>query len=262
MVPEYYQEDFDRFQKKLEAFMNQNEHHFLPVKNGRKKDILFIGATHGDESVGVDALERLKESNTFDWLLANEKTYEAGKRFLEVDMNRSAPGKIDSDIYEERRVAEIIRKFDSYNYVVDIHGTVANSGIFIIITKPSFEDLLLALQFDIPNIVIWLPREKKDTGPLVEFAEPAIEIECGPKNSEAVTQELIEKLKTFLNKYNEPITKDKLKGKSLFLVNGRIKKSLVSMKDFELTEIEGEEFYPLLVGEYGISCYKMKKIYE
>jgi len=30
--------------------------------------------------------------------------------------------------------------------------------------------------------------------------------------------------------------------------------------DFEKTIIEGEEFYPLLVGEYGGGCYKMYKI--
>ena len=254
--------EFDQFQQKLDAFVDSDEQHVLPVKNGTKKDVLFLGATHGDEKVGIKSLERLEESNKFDWLLVNEAAYKEGKRFLEIDMNRSARGNIDSDKHEERRVAEILRKFDSYNYVVDIHGTVANAGLFIILTKLSFDDLLLALQFDIPNIVIWLPKEKKSTGPLVEFAQPGIEIECGPKDSEAVTAEVTEKMKSFLNNYNKPITKDNLKGKSIFWVDGKIEKSLVPLKDFELTEVDGEEFYPLLVGEYGISCYKMKKIYE
>ena len=254
-----FQDDFEQFQKKLDTFWESNEQHVLPVKNGTKKDALFLGATHGDEQVGVKALENLEDSNKFDWLLVNEAAYKEGKRFLEIDMNRAAPGSIDSDKYEEKRVAEILRKFDSYNYIVDIHGTVANSGLFIIMTKLSFDDLLLALQFDIPNIVIWLPKEKKPTGPLVEFAQPGIEIECGPKDSEAVTTELTEKLKTFLNNYNEPITKDNLKGKSIFWVDGKIEKSPVPLKDFELTKIDKEEFYPLLVGEYGISCYKMRK---
>jgi len=259
-IPKNLQKEFEQFQQKLNVFVDSSEQHVLPVKNGIKKDILFLGATHGDEKVGVKALQRLEESNKFDWLLANEEAYKEGKRFLEIDMNRAAPGNIDSEKYEERRVAEILRKFNSYNYVVDIHGTVANSGLFIILTKLSFDDLLLALQFDIPNIVIWLPKEKKATGPLVEFAQPGIEIECGPKESEAVTEELTEKLKTFLNNYNEPITKDNLKGKSIFWVEGKIEKSSVPLKDFELTKVEGEEFYPLLVGEYGISCYKMTKI--
>ena len=35
-----------------------------------------------------------------------------------------------------------------------------------------------------------------------------------------------------------------------------------SLKEFEETEIDGEKFFPLLIGSYqkdGVVCYKMKK---
>ena len=259
-IPQHYQKDFFIFQNRLNDFLNSEDQYFLPQKNGTKKDILFLGATHGDEKIGVDVLQTLPSDKNYDWLLVNEKAFVENKRFVDVDMNRCAPGNSNSELYEEKRSAELIRQFKNYNYVVDIHGSVANSGLFIILTKLSFDDLLLALQLDIPNIVLWLPREKKETGPLVQFAETGIEIECGPKDSESLRTELKQKLENFLVTYNRSITKENLKNKNIFWVYGKPESSQEQLVDFQKTTIAGEEFYPLLVGEYGGGCYKMTRI--
>jgi len=260
-IPQFYQKDFSNFQNKLNSFLNSNDQHFLPQKNGTKKDILFLGATHGDEKIGVDVLQTLPANKNFDWILANEKAFAANKRFIDVDMNRNAPGNINSELYEEKRAAELVRQFKNYNYVVDIHGSVANSGLFIILTKLVFDDLLLALQFDIPNIVIWLPKEQKATGPLVQFANPGIEIECGPKDSEKLRIILKQILDDFVTNYCKGIDKNNLKNKNIFWVYGKLENNKEKLVDFQKTVINDEEFYPLLVGEYGIGCYKMTKVF-
>ncbi len=261
-VAEFYQEDFDRFSQKLNGFLNSEKQYFLPQKNGTKKDILFLGATHGDEKIGVDVLSSLPLDNRLDWLIANEKALAENKRFIDADMNRNAPGTLDSAHYEVRRAYELVGQFKNYNYVIDIHGSVSNCGIFIILTKLSFDDLLLALQLDIPNIVIWLPSQKKEVGPLVQFAEPAIEIECGPKDCEKLRMELKDILEKFITNYDKGIDKTKLKNKKIFWVYGKMVDNKTPLVDFEKTTIDGEEFYPLLVGEYGIGCYKMKQLFD
>jgi len=260
-IPPFYQKDFSNFQNKLNSFLNSDDQYFLPQKNGTKKDILFLGATHGDEKIGVDVLQSLASNKSFDWLLANEKAFATNKRFIDVDMNRRAPGDINAEQYESQRAAELIRQFKNYNYIVDIHGSVANSGLFIIMTKLSFDDLLLALQFDIPNIVIWLPKEQKATGPLVQFANPGIEIECGPKDSKKLRIELKQILDGFVTNYGKGIDKNNLKSKNIFWVYGKLENNKEKLVDFQKTIIDDEEFYPLLVGEYGIGCYKMIKIH-
>lgn len=251
----------EEFKSKIEKFSNSEESFVLYRKKNVEKDILFLTATHGDEKIGVDALSQIEKNEKIDSIVVNQKAYSENARYIKHDMNRIAPGNLDSNNYEEHRVAEVLEMCKKYNYVVDLHGTVSNSGIFIILTKLSFDDLLLALQFNIPNIVVWLPSKPRPTGPIVQFHEPAIEIECGPKNSEKVTSELVGVLDEFIQNYKNKITKKCLQGKNIFFVDGKIEKSPEKLIDFERTEIEGEEFYPLLVGEYGISCYKMKKIF-
>jgi len=59
------------------------------------KKILFIVATHGDEKIGVEVIERLRTKKLdrfFDYLVANPKALEKNTRFIDVDLNRSYPG--------------------------------------------------------------------------------------------------------------------------------------------------------------------------
>jgi len=45
------------------------------------KQLLFIGGTHGDEPIGVDALRELESrSRVFDWIIGNPPALQAGKR--------------------------------------------------------------------------------------------------------------------------------------------------------------------------------------
>ena len=223
--------------------------------------ILFIGATHGDEPIGVHALQTLSQkAHGFDWIIGNEKAYDANTREFEGNLNRSAPGMYGASNYAARRAAEIIALSTNYRYTIDIHGTIADTGIFVIVTNPTEENIALATSLGIHNIVIWPASSQKLTGPLTRFVPCGVGIECGPKDSPEIQNELVAILERFLVQKSEikPVEK---KPFTLFEVYGTLQKpeALAQLKEFQEVEIDGERFVPLLIGRYpGVTCYKMR----
>jgi len=135
-----------------------------------KNNILFIGGTHGDEPIGVRALESLsRERQDFDWLIGNPIALEAGTRGLTGDLNRSAPGDPTSNIYTERRAAGLVTKSQNYKYTIDLHGATNKTGIFIIICNPKPENFALAKRLNIKRVVYWPNFSPELNGPLCEF---------------------------------------------------------------------------------------------
>lgn len=232
------------------------------------KNILLAACTHGDELIGLKAVQKLKRtsfSKDFDFVIANPVALEKNIRFIDADLNRVAPGNINSEKFEERRAAEILDLAKNYDLILDLHGSVSKScGIFIIITNLTKENLLLASWLDIKNIVIWLGEPGKPTGPWTQYAGQAIEIECGDKNNPAVKNLLEKKLRKFLqkirkNKLSNNLNEN-LKNKNVFEVYGKlIDGPDGKLRDFKLTKFNDEEFYPLLSGQYqDVKCYKMR----
>lgn len=232
------------------------------------KNILFFAAVHGDEKIGINVMNKLEKNLILkiSWLIANEKANEKGVRFIDVDLNRAAPGIKKAKQYEFRRAKELIEIAKNFKYIIDLHGTKANSGIFTIITNPKIENLLLASALPIKNIVIWNSDKIKEFGPITRFVNCGIEIECGPKDSAIIEKQLFEIIKKILQE-GPNIDKKKLDSKQYFRVFGKVKKNeiksnvLKKIKDFQQIKLNNETFYPLLVGEYeDVVCYKMEKI--
>jgi len=231
-----------------------------------KKEILFITATHGDERIGVECMkkiEKLNISGDFDWTIANKKALRKNKRFLDVDLNRSAPGKKDSDEYETKRAYELMNLSKKYSYVIDLHGAVVDCGIFIIVSNPKLENLFLATALPVRRVVLWPAEEWGDFGPLTQFTDCGLEIECGPKESKRIKEALFKIVKSIIEggiKFNL----EQVKEKEWFLVYGKMKKTKIkisNMKEFQKISTDKETFYPLLIGQYkDVVCYKMKKI--
>jgi len=222
------------------------------------KKYLFLTMTHGDETIGVEVMGKIKKSDQFDWLIVNEQAYQQGCRFVERDMNRVAPGKIDSPIYEERRAAEVLKIAKNYQYIVDIHETTADSGVFIIITKPTIENFVLARKLKIKNVVIWVAKKQEVINPLSEYFDCGLEIECGPKNSLKNRKILKKTIDDLLRDGDVDINFRQ----DYYQVYGILNSTQdTKMSDFRKTKYVDEEFYPLLVGQYdGIASYKMRKI--
>lgn len=96
----------------------------------KKKRILIIGATHGNELLGVKLYQRILRKRlplieNIDFLVGNPRAYAAKKRYLESDLNRSY-GKVQPVTYEEQRATEIAAyvKQTKPDIVLDMHTTV------------------------------------------------------------------------------------------------------------------------------------------
>ena len=237
-----------------------------------KNKILFIVATHGNEDFSIEVLKKLenvcpKNEYGYDWIIGNPRAQEKSVRYIEKDLNRSAPGDITSDIYEEKRAAEIIEISKNYDCIIDVHGTKSDLGIITIIPYPTLQNLLLASLFSIKKNVIWYAKSSLKQGSLVQFVDkPAIEIECGPKNDKKIQEDLYIILEKFLTEIKETISLSVLRTiekKNFYHVYDKLLgEHNSSLQDFKKTTINKETFYPFLSGnEYkGITCYKMKKI--
>ncbi len=231
-----------------------------------EESVLFLTAVHGDEGFSIPVLQAL--GLHIPWLIANEKALARGVRFIDADLNRVAPGCATSDKYEVRRASELIEIAKKYPSVIDIHGTTANSGIFTIVTNPTPVNFALATSLPIERVVIWVAKSSEMQGPLTQFMNCAVEIECGPKNSKEVWIELEEILGRFLyfrssagGHWSHLVYPEH----EWFRVCGKLGKEISlqgkSLVDFQEVELHGESFYPLLVGQYADAlCYKMQKI--
>lgn len=233
------------------------------------KSTLFIAATHGDEPIGVNALRALEaRGRVCGWVVGNPRALALGTRAFEGDLNRSAPGDFASPLYASRRAAEILAYANGYSSTIDIHGTSANTGIFLIITNRKRENLELALRLNVKRVVLWPSFSPELAGPLSEYVSCGLEIECGPKTSSSVQEELVTILEDFLLSGSRAPSAMPLDDRVFYEVYGAFqdatKKDLLA--EFYEVTIEGETFFPLLIQEYaerqGITCYKMRRVQD
>lgn len=231
--------------------------------------ILFISSTHGNENFSIPVFEELerdypRESFGYDWIVGNPKAVEANVRFVDADLNRSAPGNPDSKAYEERLAAELVELSRNYTMVIDIHGTRSDFGIVKIIPYPSFSNLVLAGMFPAKRNVIWYSKSSEKKGPLVQFMHcPAIELECGDKNDPKTALELKKMLVSFLEGLqNGSSILSQLSKQELYSVYDKESDDTIERKDFEVTTKDGETFYSFLAknGYANVSYYKMHKV--
>lgn len=232
--------------------------------------ILFIIGTHGDEGFSKKVFKNLesrysKSGYGYDKIVGNPRALMKNIRFVEADLNRSAPGNPTSEIYEERRAAKIMKLSKKYQFVIDVHGTVADSGIVTIIPYPTLQNLVLAAMLPIKRNVIWYTKSSLKKGSLVQFTNCAgIEIECGPKSSKQTKKALEDVLSQFLETRtigNFDNLIDNLKDKEFYRVYEKLEKDGEKYIDFQSTTKGNEKFYPFMSAQYsGTACYKMTKI--
>lgn len=221
---------------------------------------LFIGSTHGDEPIGVRALANLSLTNpNIEWTIGNPRAYAQNTRYLEADLNRCAPGNPHSHVYEKRRAAELLKLSTQFDRVIDIHGTVQDTGLFIIITNPSPANISFAKMLDVERVVIWPAITPDLAGPLSEYFPTGLEIECGPKDSPKTQKELERVLRGYMDERPGHAQQQ------WFEVYGELRGTLdVELKEFQEVTVDGETFAPLLIGTYqtayGVTCYKLKRI--
>lgn len=235
--------------------------------------MLFIAATHGNEGFSIPVLKKLeveypKNNWSYDWIVGNPQALAKNTRYIEADLNRSAPGNLNAPTYEERRAVEIMNEVQDFDVVVDIHGTESPCGLVKIICLATIENLCLAALFpDLINI-IWYSSQSSTSGPLTQFTKrPGIEIECD-MNDEATTEKLYQTLAKALviNQslgWLQLITT--LSDQEWFQVVGKQTMADSDPEAQELQPLETAEGtrYPFLSNQYResqIFCYLLEKI--
>lgn len=237
-------------------------------KNMRK--ILFITATHGNEQDDVKVMQQLenelpKDEYNYDWIIGNEKAYQKNIRYVDQDLNRSAPGDINSTIYEMRRSAELIKIADAYDVVIDLHGTKTDSGIDTITPYPTQDNLRLALAARLTRNVVWYSKQSEGGGPTVQHLRmPAIELECGPKDTQDAYNLTYATVRRIIEvNHSGDLYDVGTEDSEFFEVYDKLTGSHdPALQDFVLSERDGDSFYPFLSGnEYpNVTCYKMRKV--
>jgi hypothetical protein len=218
------------------------------------KKLHITTATHGDEGFSVPIVKKLAQKFPFDWQINNPRALAQNRRFIDIDLNRVGPGIKNSRLYEESRAWEILAQSKKYEVVIDIHGTTSNSGIFIILSDPNWRNVELAKSLPIQNVVLW--PSLQSTGPLTQFMNNSLEIECGPKDDSNIADELEKILSLYLSGKQVKFTQN------FYIVTGMLKGIITQkIRDFEIATVQGQSFYPLLVDQYeGITCYTMQRL--
>jgi len=234
------------------------------------KKILLIAATHGNEPLGVEVIEKLKSKGLdqfFDTLIANPKALEQKKEYIDINLNRIYPGRIDSDNYEVKKAAQNLKIARKYDYVIDLHEASKGKHDFIIVPREKLSEKFPLQFIDMDTVLLW-PDPK---GPLGEVLETCIELEFGmvDRNRKEAIDKCTNIIEQFIELTEKPKNLKTKKPKNVYYVFGKLMKDefkgdINELKDFELYKKNNKEFYPLLVGQYleneGIICYKMKKL--
>lgn len=98
--------------------------------------------SHGNETIGFDIQSMCQnlyiKNGSLIFNIGNPEAVKTGKRFIDSDLNRSFPGKIDGT-HEEQIAFQMMRYIALFDYVIDIHSTVSGMENCLIVEDDSAE---------------------------------------------------------------------------------------------------------------------------
>ncbi|HLP79101.1 MAG TPA: succinylglutamate desuccinylase/aspartoacylase family protein [Acidobacteriota bacterium] len=215
-----------------------------------KLTIAVVACLHGDEILGAQALAGINSTECkLIKIVANEEAMNPPKRFLEVDGNRCFPGTLEGR-HEERIAAKLVSHLSNVDAVIDIHTTTSKTKPFTIVTK-HFD---LALHSPLEATVVMSP---------VVASGRALIDHCRGVSLEFNEKTTVEEVCDVVNKMIYNIVHDKVHVSDKFEVYGKITDKKFSGVNFQLTTVDTESFYPVLLGERSYTdmvCLKARKI--
>lgn len=156
------------------------------------KRVLIVACTHGTERLGlrvIETLNRILGSNPdVHFLIGNPDALEAGKRFIETDLNRSFPGRVDGS-KEERLALGLSPLIRSHEVVIDIHSTVSGLESAVILADINKKSLSLARATQAKYVVHMRITEGQN---LISGHPAAIGFEYGADDSEKTHKDTVE----------------------------------------------------------------------
>lgn len=254
----------------------------VTIRGPGEPEVAVIGGVHGDETGGVRAVCRLREADLdfqrgVAFVLANPAAIDAGKRFLDSDLNRVFPGDPDGD-REERLAAHLCEVIEDYT-TLSLHGTHSQPRPFALIHRSQPREFDLAAQLPVPQVVDhWGVNEQTIT-----MCGLTVEIEVGSQATDEAATSAERQTRAFLKRVNalsgeppdadpdyfhmaEPVPKPPDASYELYVENfKRVPEGTVYANVDGQDLVADEPFYPILMSEYGypdIFGYKGQKLAE
>jgi len=248
------------------------------VNKGKgKPEFTIVGSVHGDEPAGKKAIKKiLSEDLEFKkpvkFIIANEEALEKDKRYLDMDLNRSFPGKQNSKSHEEK-LAHRLKDEVKGTKVLDLHTTRSYPKPFATIKNTNEETIELIEASNIDKAVHF----PESSGTLVEKAKAGIVAETGYQKSQEAVDNAVRIIKNFLG-YFEVIDysfntskpqiykyKETVKGDWEFLAENfqKVEEGEIYAKNGSENLKAEEIFYPALMstnGYKGMLGFKTVKI--
>jgi len=177
------------------------------IKGADDPGVAVVYCTHGDETAGKKAVEKLLEEQPnfrkgVKFVFANEKAFQQGKRYVDTDLNRSFQGSTESNSHEDRLAADMVEELQDLK-VLDIHETSTSPIPFALFTWSDEETIETLRSTGVDNAV-----EISYTPGCGINHYGGVEVEVGPKGSREAVSQAYRLLKTFLK------NQDVLKGET------------------------------------------------
>lgn len=205
-------------------------------------EVAVVYCTHGNETSGKKAVERLLEEDPefkkgVKFVLANEKAYEKEERFIDTDLNRSFPGDSESKNYEERLASELMDELQDVK-VLDLHETKSSPTPFSLFCWMDQETIKTLQKTGVEKAV-----EISYTPGCGINNYGGVEVETGPRGTKESVEKAYKVLKQFL------INNGVLEGESDFSRPGIYSVYSVEERTSEKFEAEVENFEQVEEGE-------------
>lgn len=223
-------------------------------KEPGKKIAIFAGV-HGNERVGILALERLIKDIEIErgevWFVyANPRAVSKNVRYIEKNLNRCFLKELEGSSYEELRAKELMGLLDKCDALLDLHASNNKNSTPFIICEKEFYDIAKIFDFNIISFG-WNKIEPGATdGYMQNQGKLGICLECGSVYRSEENQDLAYKSVLQFLKYFGAISSDiefSKNKKKIIKVFKAIKKKTENFKfnkdfaDFEELE-EGKVF--------------------
>jgi Succinylglutamate desuccinylase / Aspartoacylase family len=121
-----------------------------------QRKIMVIGGLHGDETLGIDLVNRIRNKPIagIDAIFGNPMATSVQARYIDRDLNRVFPGKLDGCL-EEVRAYQIMQMVAGYDLIIDFHNTTSDDNNCSFVGETFIEDTLqISLFMGLNRIVI------------------------------------------------------------------------------------------------------------
>lgn len=167
------------------------------MKGPGEPEIGVVYCTHGNETAGKKAVEKLLEEEpefqkAVKFVFGNERAFEDGERFIDVDLNRSFPGDPESENYEERLASKLVQELDGLKNL-DLHETVSRPVPFALFANQDTETIEALQSTGVEKAV-----EISYTPGCGVNSYGGFEVETGPRGTEESVEMAYRVLKNFL----------------------------------------------------------------